>query len=431
MTYIGTPSQRGLNTKKWANGGSYAVQQRPLWQKSLRCSGPTMEDCEECLGNQNCWGDCLAPLVRPGGTRRVHNGMERCVKVNSENKWTRFLNVVHVQCEQRTQFQIRPERIRGGVIKLHWHKLFKTFRKPLKNSEMVYRVKLRTEHKGGNTFAVEFAVNSNASLSKYKKVKALAKYVDLSFFMRTEFATCMDSKTCLDTIGDEAGLPLRESSGLLLQCLKSGMDKVAEDQEALKQKCKTWKNCLSQSDPSGTYETSLVTMLEAAGAGAPIPEHVSLKQQSAEAKCINPPTEDPMSWNCDCYEQMQQRCKDIGASTEMEMCLRAQFCEHTHTCQHWKDAACTQQTVKDMISRLHGASPPRDGRYPVSRLHGASPPRDGRYPVSRLHGASLQMHSMNNTSRFSALKSRAAPKEAQASLLAAEMDHSTKHKACA
>eukprot|EP00747_Dinoflagellata_sp_TGD_P143462 gnl/TRDRNA2_/TRDRNA2_176392_c0_seq44.p1 gnl/TRDRNA2_/TRDRNA2_176392_c0~~gnl/TRDRNA2_/TRDRNA2_176392_c0_seq44.p1 ORF type:complete len:474 (-),score=48.09 gnl/TRDRNA2_/TRDRNA2_176392_c0_seq44:382-1803(-) len=357
---------------------------RPLWQKTVRCSGSTMDDCEECVGNINCWGDCAVE-----GPRSI----PRCVHVNSQNKWKRFVILIHIRCEGRMQAKMRPKELRGGLLNLYWDdEPLTSFDKGMPHKKRgkinVWQTVLKTNHKGGNTFMVEFAPSNFTD--------AFGKFNDMSFLFRTEFATCLDSKACLDRkgpLGGEEGMPLRASSELMYQCLKTGMDKV--NVESLAHACKEWKACLKKSDPSGKYKQHLLTILKAAGADSPKPSHVALKQlsppsQAETAKCIHPPHEDPLSWNCDCYEQMTQRCRAIGVSdSQGELCLRAQFCEFPDTCQHWKDVACHQQSVIDMSGRLRAAL---------------------------LQGR--------------ALMGRASHEELRASY-AAEMDQTTEHKACA
>ena len=99
---------------------------RPLWQKTLRCSGPTMDDCEECVGKKNCWGDC-----RSKNLKRV--GIDRCVQVDSRNIWTRFVVLIHIRCDLSMMVKFRPVEVRGGVFKIYWDDEFlKTFSKKMK-----------------------------------------------------------------------------------------------------------------------------------------------------------------------------------------------------------------------------------------------------------------------------------------------------------
>eukprot|EP00747_Dinoflagellata_sp_TGD_P143475 gnl/TRDRNA2_/TRDRNA2_176392_c0_seq59.p1 gnl/TRDRNA2_/TRDRNA2_176392_c0~~gnl/TRDRNA2_/TRDRNA2_176392_c0_seq59.p1 ORF type:complete len:465 (-),score=49.53 gnl/TRDRNA2_/TRDRNA2_176392_c0_seq59:48-1442(-) len=367
--------------------------ERPLWQKTLRCSGPTMDDCEECVGNSSCWGDCKPGLalgrdLSKKEEKRRLGGIDRCVQVDSQNKWARFVTLIHVRCETRMHVRFRPTEVSGGVINLYWDdEPLTTFDRKIVWPKY-WQTRLTTDHQGGNTFIVEFVPNST---------DAVAEFTELGFVMRNEFTTCLDSKACLDRLGDEAGLPLRTSSALMHQCLKTGMDMVLV--KSVANSCTKWKACLNRTDPSGEYQDRLLTMLEASGAATPTTAQVSLKQglvPQGAATCIYPPQEDPLSWNCDCYEQMLQRCKAIGALEEVALCIRSQFCAFPDTCQHWKDMACNQQPVADMRDRLRAALP----------------------------------QTGSSTSPFSTLTSRASQQDMKATL-APDLDHTTGHKACA
>eukprot|EP00747_Dinoflagellata_sp_TGD_P143487 gnl/TRDRNA2_/TRDRNA2_176392_c0_seq70.p1 gnl/TRDRNA2_/TRDRNA2_176392_c0~~gnl/TRDRNA2_/TRDRNA2_176392_c0_seq70.p1 ORF type:complete len:460 (-),score=47.73 gnl/TRDRNA2_/TRDRNA2_176392_c0_seq70:48-1427(-) len=371
--YIGKPTMKHNGNK---NRGSL---ERPLWQKTLRCSGPTMDDCEECVGNNNCWGDC-----KPPGRRR---GIDRCVHVNSQ-KWTRFVVLIHIRCDLRMTVRVRPAEITGGVMKFYWDEQpKKTFTRKIKWPRF-WQTVVKTKHKGGNAFMVEFVPKSKMAIGKFN---------DLLFKLGVDYATCLDTKSCLHTLKDEADLPLRTSSALMHQCLKTGMDMVLV--KSVANSCTKWKACLNRTDPSGEYQDRLLTMLEASGAATPTTAQVSLKQglvPQGAATCIYPPQEDPLSWNCDCYEQMLQRCKAIGALEEVALCIRSQFCAFPDTCQHWKDMACNQQPVADMRDRLRAALP----------------------------------QTGSSTSPFSTLTSRASQQDMKATL-APDLDHTTGHKACA
>merc|ERR1719198_952857 len=62
-----------------------------------------------------------------------------------------------------------------------------------------------------------------------------------------------------------------------------------------------------------------------------------------EKLCMDPRTEDPESWACDCYERMKQRCasvKPMISDYDESLCLRAQFCSEGKVCQTWKSVMC-------------------------------------------------------------------------------------------
>merc|ERR1719443_1032728 len=71
-------------------------------------------------------------------------------------------------------------------------------------------------------------------------------------------------------------------------------------------------------------------------------------------KCLFPPHEDPMSWHCDCYQKMQDRCDKLNVKPgyEFQICLRAQFCIYPGTCDGWKEMACQASEVQKMIDKV-------------------------------------------------------------------------------
>ena len=77
--------------------------------------------------------------------------------------------------------------------------------------------------------------------------------------------------------------------------------------------------------------------------------HAHLAQKGA---CIHPPTEDPMSWDCDCWDEMLIRCKSIGAGVglQLQMCLTAQYCSHGKICKHWWEEHCKENPQVDAMN---------------------------------------------------------------------------------
>merc|ERR1719198_1114843 len=62
-----------------------------------------------------------------------------------------------------------------------------------------------------------------------------------------------------------------------------------------------------------------------------------------EKLCMDPRTEDPESWACDCYEKMKERCAAVEPSIsgyDETLCLRAIFCEEDKVCTSWKSTFC-------------------------------------------------------------------------------------------
>eukprot|EP00747_Dinoflagellata_sp_TGD_P203757 gnl/TRDRNA2_/TRDRNA2_77395_c0_seq1.p1 gnl/TRDRNA2_/TRDRNA2_77395_c0~~gnl/TRDRNA2_/TRDRNA2_77395_c0_seq1.p1 ORF type:complete len:220 (+),score=29.18 gnl/TRDRNA2_/TRDRNA2_77395_c0_seq1:78-662(+) len=108
----------------------------------------------------------------------------------------------------------------------------------------------------------------------------------------------------------------------------------------------------------------ILTLLEASQDAS----HSSLIQSTPAKKreegCIHPPTEDPLAWECDCYEEMHWRCKKINAvGSNFSTCLRAQFCTHENICPGWASAVCGAKEILEMQSDLMALEHSRSGDW--------------------------------------------------------------------
>eukprot|EP00747_Dinoflagellata_sp_TGD_P102828 gnl/TRDRNA2_/TRDRNA2_168778_c1_seq20.p1 gnl/TRDRNA2_/TRDRNA2_168778_c1~~gnl/TRDRNA2_/TRDRNA2_168778_c1_seq20.p1 ORF type:complete len:817 (-),score=96.32 gnl/TRDRNA2_/TRDRNA2_168778_c1_seq20:123-2378(-) len=80
----------------------------------------------------------------------------------------------------------------------------------------------------------------------------------------------------------------------------------------------------------------------------------------ADHECMNPDTEDPAAWQCDCWEEMQKRCEQVNhhmsPNPALKTCLRAQFCLHPKVCSEWTAAKCHSSDVKEVMAKLQATS---------------------------------------------------------------------------
>eukprot|EP00747_Dinoflagellata_sp_TGD_P076419 gnl/TRDRNA2_/TRDRNA2_159140_c0_seq9.p1 gnl/TRDRNA2_/TRDRNA2_159140_c0~~gnl/TRDRNA2_/TRDRNA2_159140_c0_seq9.p1 ORF type:complete len:514 (+),score=48.99 gnl/TRDRNA2_/TRDRNA2_159140_c0_seq9:114-1655(+) len=332
---------------------AFKIVTRVIWQKTFRCTGPTQDTCEVCSADeQNCWSDCEST---------------RCVKPTGADKATRFLSAIHVQCSSPSvALGIQVDSLRGGSLKLYWdEQLLSTsrvmsaglkninsrlnvpnplteqaFRKIQPNQRMIF-IPIRQRHSGGHTFKMEYARDESGSVTAPE-----IQIGWLTFIENPGFEICMDTKVCLnvlDTHGQE-GAALRASNSLLLQCLTASLDQAA-DLQKVGPACGALRKCL---DPAHTNH--LVSLLHAAVEYDRWFEGSTLSTSSD--MCLNPSEEDPMSWECDCYDEMKKRCTEIKAVDEVT-CLRAQFCLHEHICPKWASSMCNSPEVKAMQHSLN------------------------------------------------------------------------------
>eukprot|EP00747_Dinoflagellata_sp_TGD_P076409 gnl/TRDRNA2_/TRDRNA2_159140_c0_seq14.p1 gnl/TRDRNA2_/TRDRNA2_159140_c0~~gnl/TRDRNA2_/TRDRNA2_159140_c0_seq14.p1 ORF type:complete len:511 (+),score=54.75 gnl/TRDRNA2_/TRDRNA2_159140_c0_seq14:114-1646(+) len=334
---------------------AFKIVTRVIWQKTFRCTGPTQDTCEVCSADeQNCWSDCEST---------------RCVKPTGADKATRFLSAIHVQCSSPSvALGIQVDSLRGGSLKLYWdEQLLSTsrvmsaglkninsrlnvpnplteqaFRKIQPNQRMIF-IPIRQRHSGGHTFKMEYARDESGSVTAPE-----IQIGWLTFIENPGFEICMDTKVCLnvlDTHGQE-GAALRASNSLLLQCLTASLDQAA-DLQKVGPACGALRKCL---DPAHTNH--LVSLLHAAVEYDRWFEGSTLSTSSD--MCLNPSEEDPMSWECDCYDEMKKRCTEMKAVDE-KTCLRAQMCMHEHICPEWASRMCNSPAIETMKQSLNAA----------------------------------------------------------------------------
>jgi hypothetical protein len=179
----------------------------------------------------------------------------------------------------------------------------------------------------------------------------------LEIAMPQAFAQCEDFKVCLDPLGagDEALQMLRNNNRMQLACLEATFFDGA---------CALWRGCLPPETQQSLLGLLRAAVLDKIPREHPVPGSSSFgpptdaldidgvdnasdswlssfgpssNHTSPDALCIDPALEDAESWNCDCHQEMQQLCSEVGVSEQI--CLRALMCEHESVCGTWKEAA--------------------------------------------------------------------------------------------
>eukprot|EP00747_Dinoflagellata_sp_TGD_P168738 gnl/TRDRNA2_/TRDRNA2_195850_c0_seq1.p1 gnl/TRDRNA2_/TRDRNA2_195850_c0~~gnl/TRDRNA2_/TRDRNA2_195850_c0_seq1.p1 ORF type:complete len:578 (+),score=52.95 gnl/TRDRNA2_/TRDRNA2_195850_c0_seq1:73-1806(+) len=342
---------------------------RPMWAKSLRCDGPSGDNCEECTASSgdpiDCFSDC--PITATNVVER-HEQSGKCVFPSSGDRWKRFLFTVHFKCPVEMRASFRIGQVIGGTIRLLWDgKLLHSLDENTRPSTYV-ESRLKSSKEEGHSLSVEFTPYVTA----YRKS---AHFKSLEVQGTNRFSKCVDKKACLKTLATfgERGLRLKNSNDLLLRCLESPKtcvnhhctwrpDSLPAD---LRYPCEHWRRCLWR---TGSVQGShLHLMLLAAGVdlvtgrAAAAPRMARRRRQmissrtsknDAEEKCFYPPNEDPVSWSCDCSKKMNERCEEIDA--RLDVCFRAQICLHPQTCEDWKTEACQTPQIRETMTKLQG-----------------------------------------------------------------------------
>eukprot|EP00747_Dinoflagellata_sp_TGD_P105138 gnl/TRDRNA2_/TRDRNA2_169462_c0_seq5.p1 gnl/TRDRNA2_/TRDRNA2_169462_c0~~gnl/TRDRNA2_/TRDRNA2_169462_c0_seq5.p1 ORF type:complete len:514 (-),score=38.19 gnl/TRDRNA2_/TRDRNA2_169462_c0_seq5:94-1635(-) len=354
----GDPNDRRMAVRKIS---------RPVWQKTSRCSSPSMDSCIECSGLPNCWG--------------VFGSHGRLKVKRQSAKWKRFVTTIHVRCiSPYVHIRFELKGLNNGVLRLHWDGLEITpsngfitrgLHSPIRPQDVKsahhkgnprVMASLKLDRIGGHEFTIEFSSHSN------KNLEGTATMRGLSFIMPDSFARCEDTKVCLASLTGRSGRELRNSNLLQMRCLSAQLDTLTSTQ---KQACESWRHCLSKSDDS--HSDRLLAFLEAATVGMHGVEPATARDVSHDEdkmnseQCIHPPIADPESWACDCFEEMHQRCETVSLHHAIDgfseaMCLRAMFCSHSVVCGGWKEQACKDPLIADILKALQDLEPSADDK---------------------------------------------------------------------
>eukprot|EP00747_Dinoflagellata_sp_TGD_P121480 gnl/TRDRNA2_/TRDRNA2_173436_c2_seq1.p1 gnl/TRDRNA2_/TRDRNA2_173436_c2~~gnl/TRDRNA2_/TRDRNA2_173436_c2_seq1.p1 ORF type:complete len:257 (-),score=40.80 gnl/TRDRNA2_/TRDRNA2_173436_c2_seq1:306-1076(-) len=196
---------------------------------------------------------------------------------------------------------------------------------------------------GGHELSIEFAPKSKSNV-------ALS---GVGIYMADKFAVCMDKEACLHIFESPGGLELRHNNKLLKACLQQRMQLLTADQLRT---CNKWVQCIKKAGSSRDKEFR--ALLKAADlAEQPEEVHQPVPKGETTADCIDPRTEDPLSWHCDCYEEMMERCralrKKTTSSVSQAACISAQFCEHPRVCSAWKKEVCHSGEIPGLRRALN------------------------------------------------------------------------------
>eukprot|EP00747_Dinoflagellata_sp_TGD_P158046 gnl/TRDRNA2_/TRDRNA2_177786_c0_seq14.p1 gnl/TRDRNA2_/TRDRNA2_177786_c0~~gnl/TRDRNA2_/TRDRNA2_177786_c0_seq14.p1 ORF type:complete len:564 (-),score=64.47 gnl/TRDRNA2_/TRDRNA2_177786_c0_seq14:259-1950(-) len=398
--------ERRIGYRKYIEGQLFAFNReifRPLWQKNLRCRGPSEESCEECVGADDCWSFVKHETSIKGQADRSnkHNGAwaNRAALNAVQNQWVRHVNRIHVQCDSKIfVFQMVLAMAMNGKIRVRWDgidvnrhmpeaRLMFSFNRALHYLEdrKVWRKDVAEmdlpivadEHgkvTGGSTswreigrkesslsmiFVIPVNIAGGHDLEiEFEPASSPAKveFSVIQLYMPTVYSNCEDVKVCLAGLAKAgvAGQKLRNTNTLQKECLSSSKEGHAIlKKEGVFKACRQWRKCLKE------HRVAIGVLLDAAGVG----EFTDQSPEAAatavsEAKCIYPPHEDPESWDCDCYKEMLLRCQNAntknlpqGSYTE-KICLRAHFCLSPRVCTGWKSAACADPLVVAMQGAL-------------------------------------------------------------------------------
>eukprot|EP00747_Dinoflagellata_sp_TGD_P102827 gnl/TRDRNA2_/TRDRNA2_168778_c1_seq2.p1 gnl/TRDRNA2_/TRDRNA2_168778_c1~~gnl/TRDRNA2_/TRDRNA2_168778_c1_seq2.p1 ORF type:complete len:759 (-),score=108.51 gnl/TRDRNA2_/TRDRNA2_168778_c1_seq2:123-2204(-) len=396
---------------------------RPMFQRYYRCMDDNDANCEECdpgnydrsesdkkhglPGKFDCWGEC--------GTTDAPHSTKFCVRLSQDSKWKRFVTKTHVECAANFDVNMKINTIFGT---LNWKVDGLTlnqkngFYAPMTDKQYQWpyerpfwfsltggsawagdfaSVGCRMEKAGGHTLTLEFTPLDPQARKEYwatfnpshligagmwyypgwkyeeDPYKETRNVIveDMVVLMKPDYGDCMDKKACLEELNAQGydGWAFFEDNAKVLECLELPEDEVVHGSI-----CELWRKCLA-SHGSTTTQEGMRLLLEAAGVDDKDDDQGQLLEvakvgarsaTTADKECMNPDTEDPAAWQCDCWEEMQKRCEQVNhhmsPNPALKTCLRAQFCLHPKVCSEWTAAKCHSSDVKEVMAKLQATS---------------------------------------------------------------------------
>jgi len=163
---------------------------------------------------------------------------------------------------------------------------------------------------------------------------------------------CMTVKDCLQVLGDgsNASFKIRNSNVVQLACLRGQHGSMSEP---VKNKCEEWEACLPDE-----AKQSIATLLGAAigkSDAKSLTEKAAAQTKEDPNTCIDPSSDDPEAWSCECMESMEEQCSGEDRKKEKEECYREKICGAKKICQSWKEDNCDSESLATLASKRQHA----------------------------------------------------------------------------
>jgi len=189
----------------------------------------------------------------------------------------------------------------------------------------------------GNSHIMVVFVRTDSAKAASADIRLVARNV------RPNTDSCMGAKDCLSLlVGSDAAFALRNSNELQWQCLMadSSVTRIATSSA-----CDPWFECLStaeQLDKMKTFLGAAMRLLpDSLGQKNSLVSEATESVSATDSSCIDPSTEDPESWECECFDEMSKSC-DVP---NQEDCIRELMCNKCSLCLAWKQTHCSSDSV--------------------------------------------------------------------------------------
>jgi len=313
---------------------SFGDINRPEQVKSRVCDGDT---CTDCIERSECWHG-------PADNKDAQSGAS-VLMVPASSQHDRYEGEVWAKCfedDHPSTLQFQVKQISNGKLKLYLDGvLLETMTK-----KGNYRLTIGKDMR----LHVSYTRNNNAqagSATIKMKAKDVQKRAD----------DCMGLKYCLKTLGDgsKSSFDLRNKNFMQLACLEAAN---ANQRSQVTAMCPAWVTCLQKHNHA---VNDLLVMLRSTMREGTFLEEVAAGQNTTRRNadpdaCVDPSSEDPESWDCDCFDAMKATCPNQQATSP---CFHDLLCNDDRVCNSWKCthgcSSCslldTEQAVTERLMR--------------------------------------------------------------------------------
>lgn len=308
-------------------GAGGEINGRMTLPEDIRAQQCTLDKCQECGSQDNCFQTVLA---KPPGQRGNHVRPYAKLSVQKGLPFTSYRASFYAKCDAGDLAKVRVmiTDIQNGIVQILMDGIYKA---RIDKRGGFYRQALKTN---GDPFqlSVEFLPTNTKAPSKVL-VQALLGNV------LPKFERCMDHKTCLTVMGNmklRASYALRNKNAYQLSCL---MGATLPPLPGLKDTCEAWRSCVEENPSLAKY---LKTSLSAANPSMLQVETTAVtKAHRQEDECLDPAIADAEALECECMDRLQEKCG------EDEECFKSTYCEHDRVCRDWKVAnGCPQSLLQ-------------------------------------------------------------------------------------
>lgn len=278
-------------------------------------------------------GDCFTGF---GNKRSGDDALTGRIRANSDV--TQVALGLHVNCDgtEDAKFLFHLKRMANAIVEV-WM-----------NYQILHNYTADKEN--GHAIKLEIPIDPDSVnearlvLKPKNRAEAATAVVDIDAYMvQQSFLECMEGKAetdeCLAEIeanSSEAKL-LRNSQILQKECIEGTSSNSF---------CEGWKSCLSSSKQQHLLNVFKATMKKNVLALPASTEPV----EDDHSTCMYPDSVDPEGWDCDCADNANAACDDMGMAQD-DQCYHLLLCQSETVCESWKTSNDCADAQASLLQR--------------------------------------------------------------------------------